>query len=90
MVCNTFGLTLAASTNQAVPNSRRLSTLCSAGIVMQLNATFTYRTFRYTTVMRKMSPHRGPGNWLSGKVNGSLGAGNPRSLSLPDRLNSSP
>ncbi|KAF5515506.1 hypothetical protein CGCS363_v000423 [Colletotrichum siamense] len=36
---NGYGSTLAASTKQAAPNSRRLSTPCSAGIRRQSSAT---------------------------------------------------
>ena len=46
MAYNTSGWTPAASKNQMKQNSRRLSTLCSAGTTTRLDATFICRMFR--------------------------------------------
>ena len=54
MVCNTFGSTRAASTNQTAPSSKKLSTPCFAGTVTRLNATCILRMFQDlpSTLMR--------------------------------------
>src|SRR5450432_3865525 len=87
--CNTSGSTLVALTNQAAPSSQRLSTLCFAGTVMQLNATYICQTFQLVALLRTMDSPSGHGNWLFRKVDGLLGAGRFKSSLLQHQLNSS-
>lgn len=46
MACNISGWTLVVSINRITPSSQRLSSLCSAGIAMQLNFMYIYQMFR--------------------------------------------
>src|ERR1700740_3287437 len=89
MVCNTFGSTPAASTSQAAPSSKRLSTPCFAGTVMPLNATCTLQMSRDLPWMLTSGPANCPGNQLFGRADGSPGDGPFKSLLLRHQLNSS-
>ena len=68
-----------ASTNQAVPSSRKPSPPCFIGIVMLLNATLTSQTFRCVTTITTIGSPHSHGNRHFAKVDGSLAAGHFKS-----------
>jgi len=90
MVCNTFGLTPAVSTRKIMPNSHALSTPCFAGTATRFDATSIYRMSLALTSTSTMSAMRGHGNRISGRADGSLGAGRFKSYSPQLRSSSSP
>ena len=87
MAYNISGLTLAALTNRTIPSFQQLSTPCFVGIVMRLNATYIYQTFRQIIII-KPTCLCNRGSQPSKKVGGLPVVGPFKSLSLRHQLSS--
>jgi len=75
MACDTFGWTVVALINQAVPCYRKLLSPCFVGTIMRSNATYISRMFLDLPWTPIVSLPRSSGNRPSGKANGLPGVG---------------
>jgi hypothetical protein len=82
MACNTFGLIRVVLTYQTMTSSQRLLTLCSAGTVIRLNATFISRMSQDLPCTLLTSSASCLRNWLFRRADGLLRDGHFKSLLL--------